>query len=390
MAVDFDEGGHHMAGYRSTRRILAFLGALTLTTSLGPARADECRPPWSIVPTPDGGSTGNAFYGVAGSATGDAWAVGTYFSDQEHVARSLIEHWDGAGWTISSHPEVGHDSFLLDVDMLEAADAWTVGYYHTENQKTFALHWDGSSWKPVPTVDVGLESSLWAVEMVSATDVWAVGSATHPAGGRTRPLIEHWDGSQWNVVDGPDPGTRSSSLVSVSAVSVRDVWAVGSETVGIGGSQTLIEHWDGASWTVVPGPNPSPSGDEMNDVAAVSADDVWAAGSMTIQSGDEARLIEHWNGSSWQVVSSPRLRATVLEGVASVSPTELWAVGTLGKEALTERSDGSGWLRVVTPSRGLSTTLHEVAAIASSDVWAVGSGMGEGGLVHTFALHHCG
>jgi hypothetical protein len=379
-----------MAGYRSTTSMLALLGALTLTISRGPAPTDACRPPWSIVPTPDGGNTGNALYGVAGSATDDVWAVGTYFSDQEHVARSLIEHWDGAGWTVSSHPELGHDSFLLDVEALNAADAWAVGYYHTDVQKTFALHWDGASWKSVRTVDVGLESSLWAVEMVSATDVWAVGSATNPAGSRTRPLIEHWDGSQWNVVHGPDPGTTSSSLVSVSAVSPRDVWAVGGQTVRIFEDRTLLEHWDGASWTIVPAPNPSPRSNELNDVVAISADDVWAAGSMTIQSGDEARLIEHWNGSSWQLAFSPRLEASVLEGVASLSPTELWAVGTLGEEALTERSNGSRWLKVVSPSKGLSTTLHEVGAIASNDVWAVGSGLGEAGLVHTFVLHHCG
>ena len=62
-------------------------------------------------------------------------------------------------------------------------------------------------------------------------------------------LVEHWNGSAWSVVPSPNaPGTRSNSLVSVSAVAANDVWAVGYSLIGFT-HQTLIEHWDGSSWT---------------------------------------------------------------------------------------------------------------------------------------------
>jgi hypothetical protein len=376
------------------RRILtwvsiAVVGTLaTGSTPLAQARAAGCERTWTVVPSPDGGATGNALYGVAGSATDDVWAVGTYFSDQESVSRSLIERWDGSAWSIQSHPEKGFDSFLLDVDAVGSTDAWAVGYFHDDFQKTMALHWDGSDWAIVPTVDIGLESTLWAVDAIATDDVWAVGSAANRMGTRTLPIVEHWDGQVWRLVPSPDPGT-DSSLTAISAVSATDVWAVGSIKVGFPQDQTLVEHWDGAGWTIIPSPNPGES-DRLNDVVAVGVGDVWAAGSKTIESGDEVPLIEHWNGLAWHVVSSPRLPAALLEGVSGASPADLWAVGTRGKVTLTEHWDGTRWMRVGSPAGGLLTMLHEVGALSSEDVWAVGSGLDRAGSVHTLTLHHCG
>jgi hypothetical protein len=355
------------------------------------AAVNQCDPPWTIVPSPDGGRTGNGLYGVAAAGANDVWAVGTYFSDQQQKARSLIEHWDGTAWTVVGHPEFGQDSFLLDVDAVTPTDIWAVGYYHTvEFQKTFALHWDGSTWTVVPTVDQGLESSVWGIEAVTSTDVWAVGTATSPDGSRTRPLIEHWDGTEWSVVTAADPGGRSSGLVSVSAASDHDVWAVGDRVVGQLQHRTLVEHWDGSEWIIVRSPDPSPMGDELMDVLAVGTNDVWAVGSMTIRSGQDARLIEHWNGESWRVVGSPSLPGSTLEGIGGVASDDLWAVGTHGDLSLTERWNGARWIQVDSPSVGLWTTLHEVAAVAPNDVWAVGSQLANDGRVHTFVMHHCG
>src|SRR5204862_547524 len=99
-------------------------------------------------------------------------------------------------------------------------------------------------------------SYLSGVAAVSANDIWAVGGS----------LIEHWDGSNWSVVPSPSPSAGYSNLYGVAAVSANDVWAVGSS--GYDPFQTLTEHWNGRSWSVVPSPNPGIYS-QLNGVAAV-------------------------------------------------------------------------------------------------------------------------
>src|SRR2546422_9965724 len=55
---------------------------------------------------------------------------------------------------------------------------------------------------------------------------------------------------QWSVVPSPN-GSSSSGLSGVAVVSASDIWAVGSSGNQMSGAQTLIEHWNGSSWSVV-------------------------------------------------------------------------------------------------------------------------------------------
>lgn len=54
---------------------------------------------WRRVHTPNPGRTGNALYGVSGTGSNDAWAVGTITDDFDATNQYLILHWDGARWT---------------------------------------------------------------------------------------------------------------------------------------------------------------------------------------------------------------------------------------------------------------------------------------------------
>ena len=58
-----------------------------------------------------------------------------------------------------------------------------------------------------------------------------------------------------------------------------------------------------AAWSVVPSPSPGPSVNDLNGVASVSANDVWAVGDFINASGSKQTLIEHWDGTSWSVWS---------------------------------------------------------------------------------------
>ena len=49
-----------------------------------------------------------------------------------------------------------------------------------------------------------------------------------------------------------------------------------------------------------------PGGHSLNGVASVSASDVWAVGKYVTSSFHAKKtLIEHWNGKQWSVVPSP-------------------------------------------------------------------------------------
>lgn len=143
--------------------------------------------------------------------------------------------------------------------------------------------------------------------------------ATRRAGGTRLP--------RWRLI--PGPSTSTSFFAGVAAVSARDVWAVGSVGTGTSG-QPLAAHWNGTRWHTVASPYPGPTA-SLRAVAALSARDVWAVGDV----GDVAAtrpLIEHWDGRSWRIVSTPRVsgRDVLLAGVVALSATDIWAVGSRG------------------------------------------------------------
>lgn len=105
---------------------------------------------------------------------------------------------------------------------------------------------------------------------ISATDVGAVGSV----GGFSdeRPLAEHWDGTAWSKVKTPNPrrfSTDSNALNAVAVLSANDVWAVGTHfDNGHTSIKPLIEHWDGTRWRVVQNPSGRLSGAFFRGVTA--------------------------------------------------------------------------------------------------------------------------
>src|SRR6266568_3248749 len=111
---------------------------------------------------------------------------------------------------------------------------------------------------------------------VSTSNVWAVGLGISSSGGFA--LILHWNGTQWSVVPSPNPGSTFYSLGEARAVSANDIWSVGQAVNNNGVFKTLIEHWNGTQWNIVPSPNVGSNNKFLNSVTTVSATDVWAVG----------------------------------------------------------------------------------------------------------------
>jgi hypothetical protein len=158
--------------------------------------------------------------------------------------------------------------------------------------------------------------------------VWAVGEAT-PSGGQSKTWIERWDGVSWTRVTSPNRGTKGNILYSVSANASNDVWAVGESDASTSNPHTLIEHWDGATWSIVSSPNPGSTGAVLNGVKADTTGSAWAVGAEHLGPA----IMEHWDGVSWTVQSIPHPAGSdVLQAVGGAG-SDLFAAGWYGDSA---------------------------------------------------------
>jgi hypothetical protein len=122
--------------------------------------------------------------------------------------------------------------------------------------------------------------------------------------------------------------TGTGRLLAVAAISPSNVWAVGAFTYS--GGPALVEHWDGSSWEVTPTPADGLNQAELTGVAAIPGTDrAWAVGAVYGRpDGDADPLVELWTGSRWRLVSTPPLaHGGQLNGVVAFSSRDAWAVG---------------------------------------------------------------
>jgi hypothetical protein len=337
------------------------------------------------------------FSGVTTVSTNDAWAVGSYVN-ANGVTQTLIEQWNGTQWQVVPSPNVGTgNNSLSGVTALSANDIWAVGFYINAKGVTQTLieQWNGTQWQVVPSPNAGTgNNSLSGVTAITVNDVWAVGSYVN-ASGVTQTLIEQWNGAQWQVVPSPNAGTGNNFLSGVTAISANDVWAVGFYVNANGVTQTLIEQSSGAQWQIVPSPSPGTYANSLNGVIAISANDVWAVGSYADSPNQSKTLIEQWNGASWKHIASPSpgSYANSLNGVAAPSANDVWAVGSYANssgpsQTLYEQWNGSKWAVVSSPGPGTyANVLNGVANIVGSKtMWAVGYNSDSSGENRTLAM----
>jgi hypothetical protein len=234
----------------------------------------------------------------------------------------------------------------------------------------------GPRWSVVASPNQGTATNiLQGVAAVGPGDAWAVGYVI-PPNGQVKPLMLHWDGAAWTTVRTPDPSPPMDSLYDVDFIAADDGWAVG-VTGDEARSAALIMHWDGERWAVVPTP-PSSGSAGLVAVAALSASDAWAVGTLSGHFGQRTYVL-HWDGAQWAVVPSPNRGSgfNQLEGVAAIAPDDAWAVGMdfgpQTEETLTLHWDGTIWSIVASPNApDLDNLLLDVDSTATNDVWAVG------------------
>src|SRR5439155_673494 len=127
---------------------------------------------WSIVASPNKGASTNVLQGVSCVSASSCTAVGYYFNSSDHV-RTLVESWDGTAWSIVASPNNGTTTTALHgVSSVSASSCTAVGYYINSSvvHRTLVESWDGTAWSIVASPNNGTSSNfLGGVSCVSAT-----------------------------------------------------------------------------------------------------------------------------------------------------------------------------------------------------------------------------
>lgn len=259
--------------------------------------------------------------------------------------------------------------------------AWAVGVTYSSDgayEVTRIEHWNGLSWARVPSPNPGGTASENVLNSVAATSqgrAWAVGWYLH--GIQYHCLVEAWDGHHWGSERVPLPHTfRGARCEGVTALSPRDVWVVGFGYLAGKGQRPIVEHWNGTRWNLdVMTRFPVGEGAELEAVCAHDSSDIWAVGSRT-ESDTQQPVFLHWNGSAWLSVSGPAGTGSVfLSGVAVTSRGTVVAVGSTGgglNEAIVYEYVNAHWSRSPIPFLGGTSQLLGTSAVGPNNVWAVG------------------
>jgi hypothetical protein len=315
--------------------MFVWLGAVFRPT---PQRAQTFPPcTWRVVPSPNlfASTRDDNLVSVSADAPNDVWAVGNSSQLREGGAnRSMILHWNGSAWSLA-YTLTGT---ARGVSADSPSDVWVVADIRGDH--ALGLRFDGSNWRPTSLADPGTTSwNLAAIHAVAPDDVWAVGG-TADLGGSGAPLIEHWDGARWSIVPAvgvprDEAGVPNASLTSLAVSADGTVWAVGQATSAAGSQEPLVLRGGAGGFRVVPTPSPvAGNGSDWLFGVSTSGRGVDAVGSYSSTEGYGGRgdrpLAIAWEGSAWHEDVLPDIPGS----------WRLFATATRGRQVFAVGSDG--------------------------------------------------
>ena len=292
-------------------------------------------------------------------SAGESWAVGSV-GGVASPNRTLIERFDGSGWSVISSPDQSGANNGLNGVSMTSGGGWAVGFAQAKTYQPLALHWDGTQWSLASPASLSGNALFTGVDASADGSAWAVGFQTSATGTR-RTLIEHASSGAWTAVASPNDGTSATdnTLTGVSGTQKTGLWAVGYE-MSATGLKPLILRYDttlpSPSWVSVSGaggvPSPGKVETVLTGVDVRSASNVWAVG--YYDNGSAKRpLALHWNGSIWSNSAIPG--AGLLRKVRVAGAGNVWAAGTYysaseqRNKTLVVHFDGTAWTTAVSP-----------------------------------------
>jgi len=268
--------------------------------------------PWPIEGTPRGASW--VIRDLWGAASNDAWAVGD---------DGLVAHWDGVRWSKMPGPIANGAPFDAAIDYVgiwgsAANDIWAAYVPPQRTPSVGFAHWDGTRWTTtgfqpdVPGAMVGGAGSL-GLPFRSGKRVWGTSRTNVVAA----PFVHHlwtYDGSAWRVLD----AKAETRVVSPALGGVRDVYVTG-RALDIRRYDPTVPAMGASRVPQLVSLFPAMR-DSLSHVAAAPDGAVFAA--------EELAKVHQWSGGGWKRLPSPALGQT--HQLAAVSAGEVWLAGTRG------------------------------------------------------------
>lgn len=269
--------------------------------------------------------TEEPLFDVWGTSTSSYFAVGRYGN---------IFHFDGAAWQALNG---GSFNDISDI-AVTGSSAIAVG------AGGIVLRQNGTAW---------MEENVGSGYDLSG--VWDGGDGVAVVVGRFTP-----DGLNWRQAVLTNVGTSWVDAGPIgTAHRLFDVWGSSSSDVRAVGWAGEILHYDGSSWAIEIAEDSLQTA-TLRSIDGVSATEVFAVG----RTNQLTSVVLHFNGSIWTrtVVAG----VEDLYGVWSDSPSDVFAVGTLG---IVAHFDGALWNTTTTPTQ---ETLFGVWGTNGRNVYAVG------------------
>ena len=270
---------------------------------------------WSVVPSPKQPGYPTYLEGVSCRSSQFCVTAGYDFGSSE--TQTAVETWNGTDWSVTPSPNVGGD-YLYAVSCANPTFCVAVGrsVVSIDQDATLIESWNGSEWSVVSSPADQNSAELTGVSCTSTTSCIADGWAGTTSGG-AEGLIERWDGTGWSITTSPNasPVTELSAVSCASSVSCM---AVGTAFESSPNLVTVAESWNGSDWTLTPTPNPATYDNGFSGVSCTSGENCVAVGQTSNQSAPAQTLVESWDGVSWSTTPSPN-RGSIDDGLNAVS-----------------------------------------------------------------------
>jgi trimeric autotransporter adhesin len=215
--------------------------------------------------------------------------VGGQFTDLGGVSGATnIARWDGSAWhALDTGLEYGPSAIIRVGSWIYAGGSFknAGGDPDADN----LARWDGNAWSSLGGNNLaGANDMVFDLE-TDGTKLFVAGQFANAAGIPDADTVAVWDGSAWFALGTGLPGAYVRSL----ALYDGQLYA--------GGTYTFLAHFDGASWSYLPGLT-SPQGDIY---LYPVGNDLYVGGAfLNAGSIDEADHIARWDGSNWHALGN--------------------------------------------------------------------------------------
>jgi hypothetical protein len=246
-------------------------------------------------------------------------------------------------------------------------DAWLADL--RTDQTVVVHHWNGTRWRIVRAPAAMFTDEGVVMAANSAANAW-IFTYTRPSIGGTDSVAWRWNGSAWQRSRLP----AGVTILAATAYGSDGVWAFGELDSVRGGVESYVARYNGHGWQRVPVPVLA------SGVSSSSADDTWIVGQTDASLGSPtaAWAVANWTGTTWHVVTLPRIRrakgvALSRPGILALSRTSIWIDFELARDASGDGAaflhyNGTSWMQLRVP-RWVTTWHSDMAPDGRGGFW---------------------